>query len=52
MNDDTNAAFFKMAVAWAGAAFGSLTLQDYVLWATLIYTLVQIYLLVRDKVLK
>ena len=48
MNDhDVNAAFFKVAIAWVGVFLGSITLSDLVLFATLIYTIIQIALAVR-----
>lgn len=39
----------KVIVAWIGATYGSISLSDVVLLATLAYTLVQIYFTVRDK---
>lgn len=37
----------KLMVAWAGTVFGGLTLSGLVLGATLIYTLLQIIVLIR-----
>lgn len=45
---DTPTAAVKVAVAWAGGFIG-IQLSDWVLLATLIYTLLQIYFLLRDK---
>lgn len=42
----------RLAVAWLGAVLGSVTLQQVVLLLTAVYTAIQIYLLVRDKVLR
>ena len=52
MNEqDTNMALLKVMVAWAGTMFGGITLSHLVLIATLIYTILQTYVLVRDRVL-
>lgn len=45
-------AVFKMAVAWLGYVIGSVTLQDIVLALTGLYTGLQIYLLVRDRIIR
>lgn len=42
----------KVLVAWLGAAWGSLTMQDVVLALTAVYTLLQVYVLVRDRILR
>ena len=49
MNDqhDTNMTMIKLMVAWAGTVFGGVTLSGLVLGATLIYTLLQIIVLIR-----
>ena len=49
MNDqhDTNMTIIKLMVAWAGTVFGGVTLSGLVLGATLIYTLLQIVVLIR-----
>jgi len=44
---DTHTAIIKVMVAWIGTALGGISLSNLVLIATLIYTLLQIYLLVR-----
>jgi len=44
---ETNMAMFKVMLAWAGTMFGGVTLSSLVLTATLIFTLLQIYILVR-----
>lgn len=44
-------AFFKMALAWLGYVVGSITLQQVVLFLTGLYTALQIYLLVRDRII-
>lgn len=35
---------------WVGAILGHLTLSSAVLWATLIYTLFKLYILIRDDI--
>ena len=50
-HSDTAPAMFKLMIAWAGALIGSITLQHIVLVLTGIYTAVQLYILVRDKIL-
>jgi hypothetical protein len=52
MSDELKAAAIKVGTAWAGAiASMSLTevLQAMALIATIVYTLLQIYVLVRDR---
>jgi hypothetical protein len=44
---DTNMATLKLLLAWAGTMFGGVTLSSLVLTATLIFTLLQIFILVR-----
>lgn len=44
---ETNVATAKILIAWVGAAVGSLSLSNLVLTATLIYTLLQIFMLLR-----
>lgn len=49
MNHDHDAsAWFKVAVAWAGAAVGSITLSQFVLFLTAIFTVLQIWKLIRE----
>ena len=48
---DTNTAIIKILAAWLGATFGGLTLSTLVLSATLLFTVLQIIVLVR-KILK
>ena len=45
-------AFFKMALAWLGYVVGYITLQQVVLFLTGLYTALQIYLLVRDRIIR
>ena len=42
--------YWKQFIAWSGAIVGSITLSKAVLCATLVYTSLQIYLLMRDKI--
>lgn len=44
-------AVLKMALAWLGYVIGSITLQQVVLALTGIYTALQIYLLIRDRII-
>jgi hypothetical protein len=44
---DTNVATIKVLIAWIGAVVGGVTLSQLVLGATLIYTLLQIFILLR-----
>jgi len=48
--DNLMAIALKLGVAWVGAVLGAVTLQHIVMLATLIYTLLQIYLLWRDRI--
>jgi len=48
MNDhDTNAASIKLFIVWLGAVAGTVTLNQLVLGATLIFTVLQIFMLCR-----
>ena len=49
---ETNAALIKLLVAWVGTMFGGITLSGLVLFATLVYTVLQTYLLVRDRIVR
>lgn len=42
----------KMLIAWLGALWGGITLNKLVLIATLVFTVLQIVVLLRDKFLK
>ena len=44
---DTNVAMLKVLIAWAGTMFGGVTLSGLVLGATLIFTVLQIIVLIR-----
>lgn len=48
---DTNAAIIKIMAAWMGVMFGGITLSSLVLTATLIFTVLQIIVLIR-KIIK
>ncbi len=39
--------YIKLFIAWAGALFGGVTLNQLVLGATLIFTLLQIFMILR-----
>jgi len=50
MNNNEQAwAIVKGLIAWAGALIGSITLSKLVLFATFVFTTLQTYVLVRDK---
>ena len=48
---DTNMALLKVLIAWIGTAVGGVSLSSLVLVATLVFTLLQIYVLLR-KIIK
>lgn len=50
--DDWTDAFLKVALAWAAVAYGWFTLQHIATAAAIVYTLLQIYVLVRDKIVR
>jgi hypothetical protein len=51
MNDhDNNMTVVKIILAWLGTIYGGVTLSSLVLGATLIFTLLNIFILVRDKI--
>lgn len=51
-NQETGWALAKALIAWIGAVIGSLTLSKLVLFATLVFTSLQTYILVRDKIIR
>lgn len=50
-NHEVNSAMLKIGAVWAGTIFG-IKLSDLVLIATLIYTVLQIGLLISDRIVK
>jgi hypothetical protein len=48
-HDDAGWVSFKVALAWVGLIVGSVTLTQWVMLATLIYTLANTFFLLRDK---
>lgn len=44
---ETNSALFKVLIAWVGTAVGGMSLSNFVLITTLIFTLIQIFVIVR-----
>lgn len=48
-HDDGWTVTAKVAIAWLGTMFGSVTLSDLVLSLTAIYTILNSYFLIRDK---
>jgi len=51
MNQDVDS-WLKLIAVWVGTVIGGLTLSKLVLFVTLIYTILQTYVLWRDKVRK
>lgn len=47
-NDGFGAAAMKVMVAWIGWV-GGMQLSDWVLFATLVYTILQIFFLIKNK---
>jgi hypothetical protein len=47
MNDQDFHGFIKIAVIWCAAFFGTLTLNQLLIGATLIYTVLQIFMILR-----
>jgi hypothetical protein len=43
---------WDLILIWIGAILGHLTLSAAVLWATLIYTLFKLYILLRDDIFR
>lgn len=50
--DSPTPPIMKLAVAWVATITSSVTLQDVMIIFTIIYTVLQVYLLLRDKVFK
>lgn len=40
----------KLLIAWLGTMFGGFTLSGMVLFSTLVYTILQTYILARDQI--
>lgn len=51
-HSDTAPAMLKILIAWLGTAWGAITMQDVVFALTAVYTVIQIYILVRDKIVR
>lgn len=49
-DNETYWALFKVAAAWIAGLLGSITLSKLVLFATLVFTVLQTYVLFRDKI--
>jgi uncharacterized membrane protein len=52
MTHDDKVAWLKLIGVWIAALGSFITLQHLLMFATLIYTLLQVYVLVRDKIIK
>jgi hypothetical protein len=50
--DTSNTSFTDLMVIWVGTILGHFTLSDAVLWATLVFTLFRIYIILRDEIFK
>jgi hypothetical protein len=50
--DTNNTSLTDLIVIWVGTILGHFTLSDAVLWATLVFTLFRIYIILRDEIFK
>lgn len=50
-NGEAWSAVAKIAIAWIGGLIGHLTLSDLVMGMTFVFTTLQTFVLVRDKIL-
>jgi hypothetical protein len=50
--DSIYQAAMKVSISWLGIFFGSITLQDVAIGMTIVYTAIQIYILIRDKIIR
>jgi hypothetical protein len=50
--DSPTQPIMKLAIAWVATVTSSVTLQDVMIACTIIYTILQVYILLRDKVFK
>lgn len=50
LHDDSRIPILKLLLIWVAAAVSSMTLQHVLMFITIVYTLVQLYVLVRDKI--
>lgn len=51
-SNDTLEAILKVAISWIGAMWGVLTLQNLVLVLTAVYTAINLYVVVRDRIIR
>jgi len=51
-NNHSPTSFIDIVLIWVGTLLGQLTLSDAVLWVTLLFTLVRLYVLIRDDLFK
>ena len=49
-SSNNHESIWDLLLIWVGAILGHLTLSSAVLWATLIYTLFKLYVLIRDEI--
>jgi len=48
--DTSNPSFTDLIIIWVGTILGHFTLSEAVLWATLVFTVFRIYILMRDEI--
>lgn len=48
-NDHTNASALDLFIIWVGTVASHITSSDLMVWATLIFTLLKTYVLIRDE---
>lgn len=51
-NNHSPASFTDIVLIWVGTVLGQLTLSDAMLWVTLLFTLMRLYVLIRDDLFK
>lgn len=52
MTHQENDSIWDLIVVWVGTILGHFTLSSAVLWVTLIYTLVRLYVIIRNEILE
>jgi len=51
-HDNHNISLLDLLIVWVGTVVGHITLSTLVLLATFVYTVLKIYLLIRDNIFK
>jgi len=49
MNNNQEITFLDLIIVWTGTVVGHITLSTLVLFATFVYTMLKIYLIIRDN---